>query len=77
MPGKVIKSYQLRVYMNGREIGLTQVDAAYIAEFSERTAQRIEAGEHQPKRGVSCQLPWLIIFNSPCPVEKYADELSC
>ena len=51
MPGKTIKSYQLRVYMNGREIGLTQVDAAYIAEFSERTAQRIEAGEHQPKRG--------------------------
>ena len=51
MPGKIIKSYQLRVYMNGREIGLTQVDAAYVAEFSERTAQRIEAGEHQPKQG--------------------------
>lgn len=51
MPGKTIKSYQLRVYMNGREIGLTQVDAAYVAEFSERTAQRIEAGVHQPKRG--------------------------
>lgn len=26
---------------------------------------------------VSCQLPWLIIFNSPCPVEEYANELSC
>jgi hypothetical protein len=51
VPGKVIKNYQLRVYMNGREIGLTQVDAAYIAEFSERTGQRIEAGKHQPKRG--------------------------
>lgn len=37
--------------MNGREIGLSQVDAAYIAEFSERTGQRIEAGVHQPKRG--------------------------
>jgi hypothetical protein len=37
--------------MNGRKIGLTQVDAASIAEFSQRTAQRIEAGEHQPKRG--------------------------
>jgi hypothetical protein len=51
VPGKIIKNYQLRVYMNGREIGLTQADAAYVAEFSERTAQRIEAGEHQPKRG--------------------------
>lgn len=37
--------------MNAREIGLTQVDAAAIAEFSERTGQRIEAGEHQPNRG--------------------------
>ncbi len=37
--------------MNAREIGLTQVDAATIAEFSERTAQRIEAGVHQPQQG--------------------------
>lgn len=37
--------------MNAREIGLRQVDAAAIAEFSERTGQRIEAGEHQPNRG--------------------------
>jgi len=51
VPGKQIKTYQLRVYMNAREIGLTQVDAAAIAEFSERTAQRIDAGVHQPQRG--------------------------
>jgi hypothetical protein len=37
--------------MNAREIGLTQADSATIAEFSERTAQRIEAGTHQPQRG--------------------------
>jgi hypothetical protein len=37
--------------MNAREIGLTQAKAAYIAEISERTGQRIEAGEHQPNRG--------------------------
>jgi hypothetical protein len=51
VPGKTIKSYQLKVYMNAREIGLTQVEAAVIAEFSERSAQRIEAGTHQPQRG--------------------------
>lgn len=51
MPGKQIKTYQLRVYMNAREIGLTQVDAAAIAEFSQRSAQRIDAGVHQPQRG--------------------------
>jgi hypothetical protein len=37
--------------MNAREIGLKQAEAAYIAEISERTGQRIEAGEHQPNRG--------------------------
>jgi hypothetical protein len=37
--------------MNAREIGLTQAKAAYIAEISERTGQRIEAGTHQPNRG--------------------------
>ncbi len=36
--------------MNAREIGLNQTKAAYIAEISERTGQRIEAG-HQPNRG--------------------------
>jgi hypothetical protein len=37
--------------MNAREIGLTQANAAYIAEISERTGQHIEAGNHQPNRG--------------------------
>ena len=41
--------------MNAREIGLNQSKAAYIAEISERTGQRIESGraalEHQPNRG--------------------------
>lgn len=37
--------------MNAREIGLSQSKAAYIAEISERTGQRIESGDHQPNRG--------------------------
>lgn len=37
--------------MNGRDLGLTQADAAYVAEISTRTGQRIEAGTHQPNRG--------------------------
>jgi hypothetical protein len=37
--------------MNAREIGLKQAEAAYIAEISERTGQRIESGQHQPNRG--------------------------
>jgi hypothetical protein len=37
--------------MHAREIGLNQADAAYIAEFSERTGQRLEAGDYQPNRG--------------------------
>jgi hypothetical protein len=37
--------------MNAREIGLNQAKAAYIADISERTGQRIESGEHQPNRG--------------------------
>ena len=51
MPKQTIQSYQIRVYMNARELGLTQTDAASIAEFSARTGQRIEAGTHQPNRG--------------------------
>lgn len=51
MSGKTIESFQIRVYMNARELGLSQVNAATVAEFSERTGQRIEAGTHQPKRG--------------------------
>ena len=37
--------------MNAREIGLKQADAASIAEISERSGQRIEAGSHRPNRG--------------------------
>ncbi len=37
--------------MNAREIGLPQSKAAYIADISERTGQRIESGEEQPNRG--------------------------
>ncbi|XHX75922.1 MAG: hypothetical protein RBJ76_15890 [Stenomitos frigidus ULC029] len=46
-----IETYQIRVYMNAREMGLTQVEAANLAGFSARSGQRIEAGNHQPNRG--------------------------
>lgn len=51
MSGKPIEKYQIRVYMKARELGLTQVESAAIAGFSERSGQRIEAGDHQPNRG--------------------------
>ena len=50
MSGKPIEKYQIQVYMNARELGLTQVESAAIAGFSERSGQRIEAGDHQPNR---------------------------
>jgi transcriptional regulator with XRE-family HTH domain len=37
--------------MNARNLGLSQAEAAYIAEISQRTGQRIEAGTHRPNRG--------------------------
>ena len=37
--------------MNAREVGLKQADAAYVAEISERSGQRIESGSHRPSRG--------------------------
>lgn len=37
--------------MNARNLGLSQADAASIAEISQRTGQRIEAGTHRPNRG--------------------------
>jgi hypothetical protein len=43
--------------MNAREIGLTQADAAYIAEISERTGQRIESGRHRPNQGKVAEVP--------------------
>ena len=51
MSGRAIHPYQKRAYMNARKLGLKQSDAAFIAEISERTGQRIEAGTHQPNRG--------------------------
>lgn len=51
MSGKPIEKYQIQVYMKARELGLTQVESATIAGFSERSGQRIEAGDHQPNRG--------------------------
>ena len=37
--------------MNARELGLTQRESSSIAEISERTGQRIEAGHHRSNRG--------------------------
>lgn len=51
VPAKTINPYHIRVYMNGRQLGLSQAEASCIAEISERTGQRIEAGRHQPNRG--------------------------
>ena len=48
---EAIHLYQKRAYMNARELGLTQVESSTIAEISERTGQRIDAGEHRPNRG--------------------------
>ncbi|MEL7054444.1 MAG: IS21 family transposase, partial [Cyanobacteria bacterium J06588_5] len=48
---KLIEPYQARVYMNARNYGLSQSDSAGIAEISERSGQRIEAGVLQPNRG--------------------------
>lgn len=51
MSKQTIQPYQIRVYMNARDLGLKQADAASIAEISDRSGQRIEAGTHQPNRG--------------------------
>lgn len=51
MSKQTIQRYQTRVYMNARDAGLTQANAAEIAEISERTGQRIESGRHRPNRG--------------------------
>ncbi len=49
--GRAIHPYQKRAYMNARTLGLKQADTAFVADISERTGQRIEAGTHQPNRG--------------------------
>lgn len=46
-----IHLYQKRAYMNARKTGLPQSKSASIAEISERTGQRIDAGVHRPNRG--------------------------
>lgn len=51
VPGKHINSIQLQVYMDARESGSSQLTAAAKAGFCERSARRIDSGEHQPKRG--------------------------
>ena len=43
--------------MNARQLGLKQVEAAYIADISERTGQRIDAGVHRPNIGTVKELP--------------------
>jgi DNA-binding XRE family transcriptional regulator len=50
---KTIDSYHIRVYMNARRLGITQADAAEIAEISSRSGQRIESGTLHPQRGRS------------------------
>jgi hypothetical protein len=47
---KYINSQQIQAYIKARELGLTQAKAAYIADFSERTGQRIESGNYRPNR---------------------------
>lgn len=51
MSKQTIQRYQTRVYMNARDAGLKQADAAVLAEISARTGQRIESGRHRPNRG--------------------------
>ena len=51
MSNRIIQRYQTRVYMNARETGATQVEAAAVAEISRRTGQRIESGSYHPNRG--------------------------
>ena len=42
--------------MNARKIGLIQTEAAYIADISERTGQRIESGTHRSNRRTDNEL---------------------
>lgn len=48
---KAIHLYQKKAYMNARDLGLTQRESSSIAEISERTGQRIDAGNHRSNRG--------------------------
>jgi hypothetical protein len=44
-----IKTTQVTLHMKTRSQGKTQVDAAARVGISERTAQRLDAGEHATK----------------------------
>ncbi|NMF86796.1 IS21 family transposase [Nodosilinea sp. P-1105] len=46
-----IQPYQIKVYMQARKTGSTQTQASALAGISDRSGQRIEAGEHQVDRG--------------------------
>jgi hypothetical protein len=46
-----IEPYQVKVYMQARKTGATQVQASVIAGISERSGQRIDAGVHSVERG--------------------------
>ena len=54
---KAIHLYQKRAYMNARKLGLTQSASSSIAEISERTGQRIDAGHHRSNRGAVVAAP--------------------
>ena len=54
---KAIHLYQKRAYMNARKLGLTQSASSSIAEISERTGQRIDAGHHRANRGAVIEAP--------------------
>ena len=43
--------------MNARKLGLTQTASSTIAEISERTGQRIDAGHHRSNRGAVVAVP--------------------
>ena len=45
MPGKTINDHQIRLYMQFKQIGKTQIVASAQAGFSERSAQRIDTCE--------------------------------
>ena len=45
MPGKRITDQQIRLYMNERKQGHTQIAAAAKAAIAERTARRIDTGQ--------------------------------
>lgn len=51
MSGKYIQPHQTQSYMKGRELGHSQQESAQVANISERSGRRIEAGQHQPKTG--------------------------